>query len=67
MYYKKHVTLTDNPPIRIYINRKLCLKLNQDIGHLTHETMNLVTSTENKIAKDKNGENMPHLETTEII
>ena len=29
--------------------------------------MNLVTSTENKIAKDKNGENMPHLQTTEII
>ena len=28
---------------------------------LTTETMKLLGSTENKIAKDKNGENVPHL------
>ena len=29
--------------------------------------MKLLGSTENKIAKDKNGENIPHLEITEVI
>ena len=34
---------------------------------LTPETMKLLRSTENKITKDKNGENLPHLEITEVI
>ena len=34
---------------------------------LTPETMKLVGSTENKITKDKNGENVPHLEITEVV
>ena len=29
--------------------------------------MKLLESIENKIAKDKNGENVPHLETVEIV
>ena len=29
--------------------------------------MKLLRGTENKIAKDKNGENVPHLEITEIV
>ena len=29
--------------------------------------MKLLGSTKNKIAKDKNGENVPHLEITEVI
>ena len=29
--------------------------------------MKLLESTENKIAKDKNGENEPHLEITEVV
>ena len=29
--------------------------------------MRLVESNENKITRDKNGENVPHLETTEVI
>ena len=29
--------------------------------------MKLIGSTENKITKDKNGENVPHLEITEVI
>ena len=33
---------------------------------LTPETMKLLGSTKNKIAKDKNGENVPHLEITEV-
>ena len=34
---------------------------------LTPETMKLFGSTESKISKDKNGENVPHLEITEVI
>ena len=29
--------------------------------------MKLLRSTENKITKDKNSENVPHLETTEVV
>ena len=34
---------------------------------LTKETMQLLGSTKNKITKDKNGENVPHLEITEVV
>ena len=34
---------------------------------LTSETMKLLGSTENKITKDKNGENVPHLEITQVV
>ena len=34
---------------------------------LTPETMKLLGSTENKITKDKNGENVPHLQITEVV
>ena len=35
--------------------------------NLTSETMKLLGSTKNKITKDKNCENVPHLEITEVI
>ena len=34
---------------------------------LTPETMKLLGSIENKITKEKNGENVPHLEITEVV
>ena len=34
---------------------------------LTPETMKLLGSTESKITKDKNGENIPHLEVVEVV
>ena len=34
---------------------------------LTSETMKLLRSIENEITKDENGENVPHLEITEIV
>ena len=34
---------------------------------LTPETMKLLESSENKITKDKNGENVPHLEFTKVV
>ena len=34
---------------------------------LTPETMKLLGSTENEITKDKNGENVLHLEITKVV
>ena len=34
---------------------------------LTSETMKLLGSAKNKITKDKNGENVPHLEISEVV
>ena len=34
---------------------------------LKSETMKLLGSTGNKITKDKNGENVPHLKITEVV
>ena len=34
---------------------------------LTTETIKLLGSTENKITKDKNGENVPYPEITEVV
>ena len=34
---------------------------------LTPETMKLLGSTESKIIKNKNGENVPHLEVVELV
>ena len=44
----------------------LHLKL-KSLELLTPETMKLLGSTKKKIAKDKNGENDPHLEITEVV
>ena len=65
-------TVTDIPSIRIYVNKienriTFKIKTGSYFQLLTHETMKLLLSTKNKITKDKNGENAPHLEVTEVI
>ena len=69
---KKHGENTDNPSIRIYVNKienriTFKIKTRYSLELLTPETMKLLGSTENKITKDKNGENVPHLEITEVV
>ena len=51
------------------IEKRITFKMQNGyyLGLLTPETMKLLGSTESKITKDKNGENVPHLETTEVI
>ena len=68
---KKHGENIYNPSIKIYINKienRIIFKIKTDysLELLTFETMKLLGSTENKIAKDKNGENVSHLEITEV-
>ena len=56
----------------IYVNKienrvTFKIKNGYSLELLTPETMKLLGSTENKITKDKNGENVPHLEITEVV
>ena len=69
---KKHGENTDKPSIQIYVNKienRITFKIKNgySLELLTKETMKLLGSTENKITKDKNGENVPHLEITEFV
>ena len=61
---------TDYPSIRKCVNKvenRITFKTGYSIELLTPETIKLLGSTENKITKDKNGENVPHLEITEVV
>ena len=69
---KKHSESADNPSIRIYVNRienRITFKIKNGyyLELLTPEKMKLLGSTESKIIKDKNGENVPHLEIVELV
>ena len=43
------------------------IKKGYSLELLTSETMKLLGSTENKITKDKNSENVPYLEIMEVL
>ena len=69
---KKHSESVDNPSIRIYVNKiknRITFKIKGGyyLELLTPETMKLLGSAENEINKDKNGENVPHLEIVEVV
>ena len=69
---KKHSESVDNPSIKIYINKienRVTFKIKSGyyLEFLTPETMKSLGSTESKISKDKNGENVPHLEIVELV
>ena len=69
---KKHGEDIDKPSIQIYINKienKVTFKIKNgySLELLKSETMKLLWGTENEITKDRNGENMSHLEITEVV
>ena len=69
---KKHGEDIDKPSVQIYVNKienRVTFKIKNgfSLELLTSETMKLLGSTENKKNKDKNGENVPHLEITEVV
>ena len=69
---KKHGENSDEPSVQIYVNKienRITFKIKKrySLEFLTPETMKLLGSTENKITKDENGENVPHLEITEVV
>ena len=62
----------DKPSVKIYVNEiknSITFKIKNwySVEILTHVTMKWLGSTENKITENKNGENVPHLETTEVV
>ena len=69
---KKHETLTENPPIQIYPNKSknrivFKIKTGYKLELLTSETMSLLGSTKKDVDADKNIENVPKLESAEIV
>ena len=69
---KKHDTLTENPPVQIYVNRiknriVFKIKTGYKLELLTSEKMNLLGSTKNICDEDEDGENLPKLESVEVV
>ena len=69
---KKHRENIDNSSVQIYVNKienwiTFKIKDGYSLELLTPEIMKLLGSTENKITKDKNGENVPHLGIIEVV
>ena len=69
---KKHSENVDTSSIRIYVNKiesRIAFKIENGyyLELLTPETIKLLGSTESKLTKDKNGENVPHLEVVELV
>ena len=69
---KKHETLTENPPGQIYTNKiknKIVFKIKTGykLELLSSETMKLLGSTKKDVDQDKDGEDVPKLESVEVI
>ena len=69
---KKHVTLNENLPIKIYLNKiknriVFKIKTGYKLELLTPETMRLLGSTKKDVDADKNGENVPKLESIKVV
>ena len=69
---KKHREKTDNLSIIICVNKienriTFKTKTGYYLELLTLETMKLCGTIKSKITKDKNDENVPHLEITEVV
>ena len=68
---KKQETLTENPPVQIYLNKiKNRIVFKKKTGYklelLTPGTMKLLGSTEKDVDKDKDREIVPKLESVEV-
>ena len=69
---KKHKTLTENPPVQIYSNKiknriVFKIKTGYKLELLTLETMKLLGSAKKDVDKDKDGENVPKLESVDVV
>ena len=69
---KNQETGTDNPSLMIYVNKienriTFKIKTGYYLELLMPETLKLLGSTKSEVTKDKNSENVPHLEIAEVI
>ena len=72
IFKKEHNKKIDNPSIKVYVNKTkneitFKIKTGYYLELLTHETIKLLGITDNKITKDKTGENVPHFEITVVV
>ena len=72
IHFNKLGENTNKPLVQIYVNKienRITFKSKNGytLELLTPETMKLLGSTKNKITEGKNGENVPHLEITEVM
>ena len=73
--FKEHgekINDNNNPSIKLYTNKlenriTFKIKTGYYLQLLTPETMQLLGSTKSKITKEKNCENVSHLEITEVV
>ena len=69
---KKHETLTENPTVQIYVNKiknrtVFKIKTGYELELSTLETMKVIGSTKKDVDSDKNIENVPKLESFEVV
>ena len=69
---KKHKTMAENPPKQIYRNKIknriiFKIKTRYKLEMLSPETIKLLGSTKKDVNKDKDGEDVPKLESVEVI
>ena len=69
---KKHEILTENPPVQIYPNKiksriVFKIKTGYKLELLSSETMKLLGSTKKDVDQDKDGEDVPKLESVEVV
>ena len=69
---KKHETLTENPPVQIYPNKiknriVFKIKTGDKLELLSSETMKLLGSIKKDVDQDKDGEDVPKLESVEVV
>ena len=69
---KKHANIANNYPVQIYINKiknriVFKIKTGYKLESLSSETMKLLGSTKKDADQDKNSENVPKLESCEVV
>ena len=69
---KKHIEIIDNTLVKIYVNNRgnritIKIKARYYLELLAPETVILLGRNENKITRDKNGENVSHVEVKEVV
>ena len=69
---KKHGTATNNTPVQIYANKIKSsivykIKTSYKLDLLPKETMKLLGSTKKDVDQSKDGENVPKLQSVEVV
>ena len=69
---KKHENIAENPPVQVHVNKiknriVFKIKTGYNLELFSPETMKLLRSTKKDVDQDKDGENLPKLESVEVI